>query len=521
MVFRKPYAFLIKNFKKIHIAMFVVCLYIFIKVNSITAFIKDYVSFGTYNSSLEPFSKQAGIFLYLAIFFVIGVSITLIVLLRKKNKPWKIYLVYIFEYLILLFGLIGASNFFLSYTATTTISGVLAYRDILNISKYLQFLVFFLLGVRIFGIDIKKFDFNKDEEFLELSEEDRAEFEININFDKHSVYRKYNGAKRNLRYFYLEHRFICNIVISVLTVLFIGYTYYYFGILHRSYKQYDKFRSGNYEITIKDAYVSDKDFSGKVIEKNNKFVVVRVHLKNITNRKITPNLDRYHLMNGSIDKTFNSYNASSFSDFGDSQEKVSTLKSGGSRSFYMVYKVPSKLNNRRFVMYYQELGGKLGSYLRKIKLKVKDVSKIDDAGTFKTGDKITFVYASGKKEIVTFREVKIDSGFYYRRFYCSDEDVCEVNNNRIDARSNEEILYLSFASSDYEGREFIDFSNKYGKINYINSKGKRVSTSIKDAIGTSYEGKEMFIRVDKNIATSSSLEIVYTLRNKRYVVKLK
>ena len=61
----------------------------------------------------------------------------------------------------------------------------------------------------------------------------------------------------------------------------------------------------------------------------------------------------------------------------------------------------TKLNNRRFVMYYQELGGKMVSYLRKIKLKVKDVSKVEDAGNFKINDKITFLYASGKKQIIT------------------------------------------------------------------------------------------------------------------------
>ena len=79
MVFRKPYAFLIKNFKKIHIFIFLLCIFIYLKVNSMTSFIKDYIQFGTYSASLESFSSKTGIFFYLAVLLVIVSSVLLLV----------------------------------------------------------------------------------------------------------------------------------------------------------------------------------------------------------------------------------------------------------------------------------------------------------------------------------------------------------------------------------------------------------------------------------------------------------
>jgi len=178
MILRKPYAFLIKNFKKIHIIIFLLWFFIYLKVNNMLSFIKEYLQFGTYNASIESFSSKTGFLFYLAIILIIISSILLLLLLKKKEKPWKIYLLYIGEYLFLLTGVILVSRYFSTYSLETTLSGVLIYRDILNISKYLQFVILVLLIIRIFGLDIKKFNFTSDEEYLELSSEDKEEFEL-------------------------------------------------------------------------------------------------------------------------------------------------------------------------------------------------------------------------------------------------------------------------------------------------------------------------------------------------------
>ena len=80
---------------------------------------------------------------------------------------------------------------------------------------------------------------------------------------------------------------------------------------------------------------------------------------------------------------------------------------------------------------------------------------------------------------------------------------------------------MNFTSSDFEGEEFIDFSKRYGKIKYIDKFGKTEESDIVNAVMTNYEGKVVFIKVSDAILESNSISIVYTLRNKRYTLKIK
>lgn len=521
MVFRKPYAFLIKNFRKIHIVLLFLALFVWIKINSITAFVKQYISYGTYNASMERFSSHVGIFLYLALLIMIVGSGLLLILLRKKDKPWKIYILYIFEYVLLLVGVILTSNFFNTYSLGTTVSGVLIYRDILTIGKFLQYPIIVLLIIRVLGIDLKKFNFKNDEEYLELSSEDREEFEISFDFDKNSIIRLYNRTKRNLYYFYKEHKFICNILIVISSIYVLYQGYYFFAIINKSYKQGKTFKSGIYEITVKDSYITDKDLAGNKIEEGYNFVILIINIKNTSNKMISPNLDRYHLMNGSSDYTYKPFYNSYFTDIGKPADSKISIYGGKSREMYLVYRVKENLKKNRFVLYYQELGGKLGSYLRKIKLKMTDVSEVKDTGVYKIGDTIKFdyIYLSDKK--ITTTNFDINTSFNYNRYYCPNDSFCLTNVETVNAREGKKILKLSFSSSDFEGEEFIDFSTKYGRIMYKDSKGRTRYANIVDAIGISYQGRDIYITTDSSVLDSSDISLLYTLRNKSYTLKIK
>ena len=180
MVFRKPYAFLIKNFRKIHILMLLLVIYVYVKHISLLAFVRNYVALQSYNSSLESIDKYVGFLPNLAIFLILLITGLLIYLFLYKKKPWKLYLVIVFEYALMLIGFYMASSYFHSYDANSTLSGAMAIRDILFIASFPQYAVLVILLIRIAGIDMSKFDFAHDEEFMSLSAEDREEFEINI-----------------------------------------------------------------------------------------------------------------------------------------------------------------------------------------------------------------------------------------------------------------------------------------------------------------------------------------------------
>lgn len=520
MIFRKPYAFFIKNFRRIHIVILFLCIFVYLKLNNIFSFIQDYINFGVYSSGLEPFSSKTGFFFYLSLLVIIIASGLLIILLRRKEKPWKIYLLYIGEYLFLLSGVILVSRYFSSYSVETSVSGVLIYRDMLRICKYLQYPIFILLLIRILGIDLKKFNFSKDEEFLELSNEDQEEFEVSFEFDRESIRRAFRRLRRNLNYFYREHQFFVRIFVVGCVLLIAGYSYYYFGIVHKSYKQGEAFHTGLYQITIEDSYITNKDFAGNIIEDKNNFVVMVMKIKNLSDDTLEPNLSRFHLMNRSSDKTYTMYYNTYFTDIGQPVEAKMQLRSNQEKEFYLVFKVSDELNPKQFVLYYQELGGKIGNYLRKIKLTLRDLSNIKEVGTYSKGDSITFQYVSEKKKIQV-TDIEFSQSFPYLRYYCTSDVTCSVHTENLVAKDGKTILKVSFASSDFEGEDFIDFSTSYGRIKYIDNSGETKYADISDAIGMEYQGKEVYLSVDSEIVQSQEIFIIYTLRDKRYSLKIK
>ena len=521
MVFRKPYAFLIKNFKKIHILLLVLWVFTYYKIYGLKSFIKEYITYGTYNKNLEGISTKIGPLLYLSLIAIIIISILLLLLLLNKKKPWKLYLIIIIEYTFMIYACLATSSYFNALSNIDNVSGVYIYRDLINISSWVQYLVLVILILRITGIDIKKFGFNNDKEFLELNSSDREEFEISVEIDKHSFKRKYNLIKRNIMYFYQEHKLICNIFLTISIGAIIIYTGYYFGVKTRSYKIGDKFTAGIYDITVNSIYVTDSNARGNIIEKNNKFVIINVTMKNNSNKDVTPNFGRFHLMNGSINRTNTIYYDEYFKDIGRGLSSDSIVKSKEEKKFMLVYKVPNDLKNKRFVLYYQEYHGRNDTYLRKIKLKLTDVSKSNKTKNYQIGDKIAFKNLDNTTEYVTFDQYSFNDSITYSKYSCTQGENCQMTTKTLTSDGTYKILKIAFSSSDYEGKEFVDFTSRYAIIKYVDSNGKVHKYNIESALTTYYEGKEMFIKISNDIMESEEIYIDYLIRNKEYIVKIK
>ena len=65
MIIRKPYAFLMKYFRKIHILLLMLSIFIFYKTNTFYSFVKQYMKTGVYNPYIESVKNYASDFLYL------------------------------------------------------------------------------------------------------------------------------------------------------------------------------------------------------------------------------------------------------------------------------------------------------------------------------------------------------------------------------------------------------------------------------------------------------------------------
>ena len=517
MIIRKPYAFLIKYFKKVHIALLVMCCYIYYINSKVVSFINEFMKLGSYDSYNEPITKYISVFNILIILIIIAVSVGLLFLLRKKEKPWKLYLMPIIEYTIMFIVYSMLVGFFDTYNGNLEQSVFRAYKDFLTITTILQFPVMFVFVIRILGVDLNKFNFKVDEEYLELSNDDREELEINIDFDPHSIKRGSKRLLRNINYIYQEHKFLFNCVFAIIFVILLKNTYDYVFVTNKSYKIGDTFSADGYEISLKKSYYTDKDFNGDIISDKSAFVVVDLTIKNVSEpREI--DLDKFHVINGVKDytQTAKTY-GTEFQDYGETY-KTKKLKRDETLNLILVFRVDKQLSKKRFVLYYQELNNG-NIHLRKIKLNLNDVSEIKENKKKILGEELTFT-VQGQEETVIFDNYSILSSTDYTYRVCH---TSECNNllGQYTAPEGYKIMKISFASDLYEGKDMIDFSTKYGKIKYIDNDNKTKSIEIKNPLGKTYYGKYLYVKVPKEIETSTSIELEYIVRNNKYVYKIR
>ncbi|MBQ8132191.1 MAG: DUF4352 domain-containing protein [Bacilli bacterium] len=516
MIIRKPYAFLIKNFKKIHILLLVLAIYVYAKTNQTYAFVREFFQTNTYDSSIEPISKYINVFGIVSILFLIIVSAIIIRLLRRKDKPWKLYLIPVIQYVIIFFAMMIIRSYFNSYTGIQTTTPIRMWRDMLLVSQLSQFATFIVYLMRIFGVDLKKFNFKIDEEYLELESRDREELEININVDKEAFKRTYRKFMRNLNYVYQEHRLISNIIISIVLIIIAGNSVMYI-MNHRSFKEGSNFNINGYEVKVHNSYYTDKSYNGTVISKTSSFVIVDLTIKNTASKTRDLDLNLYHVMNGvsnytTTDKVY----GTEFKDLGKTYDSVK-LRSGESVRMIMVYKVDNKLKKNRFVLYYQEFDTNK-KFLRKIKLKIKDYSKLVDRGTKEMGEDMSFIIKD-EEENIAFDDYDILQETDYIYNLCTSIN-CSNGRGTYRAPDGYRVVRLTFSSDTFEGRDLRDFATEYGKVTYYDREGKKKTIKLECPISRVYYGKYLYVKVPYEIMESQSLQFDFIIRNQKYVYKI-
>ena len=100
MILRKPYAFLIKNFKKIHLILTILMIYITYKCNHILAFFNEYIEERVYEYTGKLAISYINIYMYIIIILIIIVVVSILILMRQKKKPIFLYLFMIIFYLV-------------------------------------------------------------------------------------------------------------------------------------------------------------------------------------------------------------------------------------------------------------------------------------------------------------------------------------------------------------------------------------------------------------------------------------
>ena len=157
MILRKPYAFLIKHFKLIHLVITGILFYLVLKYRDVYVFLRKCVTDNAYKyNALEYIDYTIYIFILIAILLLGGIYF----LLKYKDKPRRQYIFSIGVYIII--GIVMLATYgYLRDIVNNLIEQktIRFYRDITFISILFQYYIIVVMLIRGLGFDIKKFNF--------------------------------------------------------------------------------------------------------------------------------------------------------------------------------------------------------------------------------------------------------------------------------------------------------------------------------------------------------------------------
>lgn len=338
MILRKPYAFLIKYFKIIHILMFVLFTYLVFALRKIFVFFSEYIQTNNFVYRLDITSYYVPGLLFFIVLMLLALAISILFLMRKKEKPVLFYRIMIGYTIALLIVLIYFTTFFNSLDkATYEPLRIVVNRDISLFFYLFNFFFVLFSFIRGFGFDIKKFSFEKDKKELHLEESDSEEYELNVGVEKADVKTFFNKHKRELKYYVKENVLVLSIVAAVLLIVGVIYAYNYFFVDNWVYKENSNINIGSLVYRVNSSMISNYDKYGQEIGTDDEYLIVNVNIINnaatgaLSAQSLRVNLDNdyYYLSTPSCDL---------FSDLGTCY-KYQELKTGIDNNYILVFKV--------------------------------------------------------------------------------------------------------------------------------------------------------------------------------------
>lgn len=535
MILKKPYAFLIRHFRLIHIILTIPLIYIARKTRLVVDFFKNYVA----NSyTFQTGSDISGIYIsgimLFAIFVIIVATLAIYYLLKYKEKPVKMYVIMIIYYIIL-FGIL----FYISNVISNMAREVLAvksarmFRDISLLIYFPQFIFIIFTALRGIGFNIKQFNFQTDLRELEIKTEDNEEVELDFGLDGYKTKRWFRRFKREFSYYLIENKFMVTVVVIIL--IFSGILVYYNtrSNYNLSYRQNDKFLHQGFSINIKDSIVTDISYKGTPVDGRYYYLVLKVNavnnmnkktrldyasfIVNVNGKKLQPVLDR----------------ADYFVDYGEPY-KGDFIKPGVDQDYVLVYKLSKDDIKKDFKLKV------LSSFDVK---KDKIVTKYAIVNlTPVIIDTINNMQSVGLKSTITFTNTNIGNtklavlGYQHASSYTYEYEYCYTVNNcttkkdivTVDYRKTNNDSSLLILDADLK----IDKTTAYGK--YIKKDGYFYDDFVTIANGANTTGAsynvinvtpsnlkdKVVLQVNGDINGVDDLDMYVTIRNKRYIINL-
>lgn len=522
MILRKPYAFLIKKFKLIHLILSILMFYLVYRFNTVYTFFKEYVNKDIHNRILA--SDYITLFMFLVILFITIGLIIVYLLMRFKKKPKTLYLIniigYFASFIILWYSLSVLKK--LEYTVLDT-RVVRLTKDFVLVATAFQGIMSIIMFVRALGFDIKKFNFEKDISELNIDVTDNEEFELVVGIDTNKVARKTRRKWREFKYFILENKFIvfiaCIILISIISFsVFLNRT-----IINKVYKEKDKIATALYTISIEDSYYTTKKYDGTVIKSKDKaYLLIKLNIQGRYDN-LTLNRNNIRLIIDGNKHYPNLKYYEYFKDIGIGYTKQ-TINQNNS-NYLLVYEINREDVGKKMMITfvdsikYTSVG--IETKYKNISLKPTSLDTIIEAGSAKLGEELILkdtVIGNMKFKINNY-DIALDMPYVYK--VCT-QNVCNDIYSKITPTKNYPSLGIMSLNISFDKNNPFNFMSTYGSLHYIiNDTKKKYNMKFVNITPSNYEGDNIFIEVYDEVINASSIWFEFNIRDKKYKYILK
>lgn len=535
MVFKKPYAFLIKHFRLIHIVLTILTIVAAVESYRILSFFADYIN-NNYSATImeNMVETYIGNVIYAVIIAIIVLLLIITFLLKQKNKPTKTYIYSIIFYIIFIIFVGLASSLISGLTKEVwSAASAKAYRDIATIIYYPQFIAIVLLGIRAIGFDVKKFNFKDDLRELEITEADSEEIELNINFDSTKTKRNVHRFVRETGYYYQENKFILTLI-AIIGVLAIGYTIY------KNYeKNIFKYNEGDYfnlrgvDVSILSSMITDVNTKGDPVRNGSAFLVLLVKVENNTNRDLEFCYDYLRLLFGN-NATYPDLSLSSyFSDYGD-QINGARINSRRQQTYILPYEINKEDINSNFkINVYLGDATKKKKFVAKqayIKLKPQMAMGNSKAALVRVGTEVDLSNSTLGNAKFSVSNPIFTTRYVYKYDRCF-ENVCDQKTDVIvsDATylNRQALIILDYKLVlDEESPSFKKintigaFAKSFIKIEYGDDYNHMVSTTVNYATPSNLKDK-LVLQTVGGVLQARKVSLIISIRNRIYSISIK
>ena len=532
MILKKPYAFLIKHFKLIHILLTIPLAYLFYRSVLIYTFLNTYVNSNFVTTDTNIAATYINYFMYIALLFSILAVLSVFFLMRQKKKNTTFYLCFMLFY-ILLFISISISYGLLDSIESVEIASQSSrmFRDLALLFVVPQgfFTIYtFLRGV---GFNVKQFNFDEDARELDIEDVDSEEFEINFGRNNYKYERKFNRFKREFIYYVKENKITFTILMVVAAIAILTMVYLYFGVYHKTYRENKNVSHNGIKVSVVKSLLSNLDMGGRYIDDDHSYyMAISMKVNNTSSERQVIDIDNFKLNIGRnlYDVTLD--RAAYFADLGLPYSKGTTINPSDEKLYVITYKVPTKeVGKDATLKILESLEFTIGSVTPTYKVINLSYDKIDENKVVKEVSYGKILELSDTNlgfTQIQAKDYKVANTFLYKYNSCDTLNNCNELKNMVVASSSKTLLIISgMFQIDQLSNYFLykqslnSFMNDFITVSY-NIGDKTYKSNVKNVSPTS-SGDIWIMEVKDGVKNADKIDLLVTVRGSVYKMNIK